>query len=304
MLIGWINILFLMKDFGGIIRSQDMNPVHEEADIEDSFNSERSRESQTPVQTDPFSRWEELLLNNNDPCKIIIESPLWDKFRSEYQAFAKLCEEKNALVKKIDTLWKEAVLPPAVYFDDPAFMSDLWDKNYNIELVKGRSLIELLKEVQPFSLIILSVKDDGTQSLNHKWQEQLSELGVHALTREHLRYGYVNIIWKTVDHMYTSLYEELSLNRLAIQLKKGDKIKDHIISADLDIVSAGFDSGNFSSIKIDGQEFSPNLRGINIVVYDAIDSSVEAVHRADTFVTIFDDKTIYRAYTEVKINAL
>jgi hypothetical protein len=252
------------------------------------------------VREAPFTNWRELLLKE-DQSPIIVETSLWKQGNSEYDSFNHFCEEQNIKIipeKNINTNDH-----PMVLFDDPMFMSPLWKKGYSVKVIKGRSLVELLEAANLFTLIILSIKDDGSQALNHKWQEELGKCGIKLLTREYLRSSYLNVVWKKSEHEYCSLYEDVADEPLAKNFKSGDKINGYKIPLDLELRSEGQNCGNHSSIKIDGQEFSPNLRGMNMVVYDLIESKVEEIHRVDTFVSIYEDTTIYSAYLEEENHA-
>lgn len=256
----------------------------------------------SPEQTEPvdflpeysFARWEALLAKGDEPYAIVIENPLWNKVPEAYGHFKTLCARNHiSIVSGNDSNW--LFERPVVHFDDCGLMPLLWEENYNIHLVEGKSLLNLLKEASTFSLIIISVKDDGSQALSHDWQEKLSDCGIRSLTREHLRYSYINIIWKKYENVYVSLYEEYSADSLSKQYSQGDYVDDFKFPVRLEVASSGLNSGNSSSIKINGREYSPNLRGMNIAVYDVIDSKVEGVHRVDTFITMYEDTTVYRA---------
>jgi hypothetical protein len=302
LLVLWIVILVRMKT---VSKFQFIEPRHIEVPSNDiiATDLELSKDISVEAEAHSFERWKELLSNGEEACSTIIESRLWDGQQYAYKQFKMLCKEKRISIIRKDELGRISNRT-IVHFDDPAIMPFLWEKGYHIKLVKGKSFVDLLKSVFPFSLIILSIKDEGSQALNHKWQEELDQLGVCSLTREHLRHSYINVIWKKSEEAYVSIYEELSMDPVSRHFKPNEKIKDFFISMDLEVSSAGLTCGNYSSIKIDGQEYSPNLRGMNIVIYDLIDSRVEAVHRVDSFVSIYEDTTIYRAQPEAEHNAI
>lgn len=244
-----------------------------------------------------FSDWQEFLEGDFKVGTKIVFNPRWYRVSEEYKKFEELCKDKGVAVVRERNLDFQ-IERSAIHFDDPILMPLLWNKGYNIKVVKGRSFTELLSEVTPFTLIFLSVKDDGSQALNHRWQEKLANYGVHKLTREYLRSSYINVIWKKGEREYISLYEEVSDNAIFKTFKPGHKINDFTIPLHFEIKSAGYDSGNVSSVKVEGVEYSPNLRGMNIVMYDLMDSKVKRAHRVDTFVSIYEDNTIYCAYPE------
>ncbi len=246
-----------------------------------------------------FNYWEEVITQESVKGTAILENMKWKSDKKAYHFFLESCKNfMFAIVSTGELNWlskKQELL-----FDDPAHMPLLWENGYSIKVVKGRTLIQLLEDVDPFSLIVISIKDDGTQSLNHKWQEKLAAYGMHSLTREYLRNSYINLIWKKSDALYISLHEEVSEEAISLHLKQGDKIKNYTMPFDLNVTSKGLMVGNFSSIIIDGTETSPNLRGLNIVIYNLLDKRIEKVHRVDTFVSIYEDTTIYHAISEVE----
>ncbi len=264
------------------------------AEFENSVKEELS----APAPAYSFSRWEELLAVEDAAVSVICRNPRWSEAPEACEDFARRCREKGiALVDREDSeqwLSKRAT----VHFDDCRLMPLLWAENYRVHRVRGRSLLELLREASPFSILVLSVKDDGSQALNHDWQEKLCEVGLRSLTREHLRCSYINIIWKKFENTYISLYEERSEGPLAKRYDPGDFINDFKFPISLEVASEGFYAGNSSSIKIDGREYSPNQRGMNIVAYDMVDSKVEGVHRVDTFVSVYEDTAVYVAVPE------
>ncbi|MFC4811587.1 hypothetical protein [Paenibacillus sp. GCM10023250] len=246
-----------------------------------------------PEASNVFARWESVM-SGGERVKLIIENPQWKEELSAYEAFKRLCADHSVqIMDAFDVGFDRG--RPHLHFDDSALMPELWDAGYSLQLVQGTSLLDIIQAAKPFSLIILAVKDDGTQAVNHKWQERLSEVGIRALTREYLRCSYINVIWKKVEQSYVSLYEECSDRPLFKRFELGEEAGGYVMPVSLEVSSQGLFSGNHSSIKIDGQEHSPNRRGMNIVIFDLIDSKVERVHRVDTFVTMFDDTSVYRA---------
>ncbi|QJD85495.1 hypothetical protein [Cohnella herbarum] len=285
----WIMILLAMRK---LKPEQPTNQSKEvEAPIDEPLESSEQIEA---VFGQPFARWEHLWAKGEEQVGTIIENPLWNKVPEAYSQFRALCDQKNICI--VDGNLSNVLCEhPVIHFDDCNLMSYLWEQSYSIHLVEGKSLLNLLEEASPFSLIIISVKDDGSQTLSHDWQEKLSDCGIRSLTREHLRYSYINIIWKKYEKLYVNLYEECSADSLSKMYSQGDFVNDFKFPVSVEVSSGGLYSGNCSSIKINGREYSRNLRGMNIAVYDVIDSKVEGVHRVDTFITMFEDTTVYRA---------
>ncbi|QMV41942.1 interleukin-like EMT inducer domain-containing protein [Cohnella cholangitidis] len=291
LLVCWVMILLAM----GKLKPVRSNSPLAEAKTDTVIHDQPEQTVQlTGVPEYTFAGWEGLWAKEEESCRVVIENPLWDQASEAYGNFKEQCAQKNiSIVNRNDSSWLDG--QSVVHFDDCTLMPYLWEQNYSIHLVEGKSLLNLLKEASPFSMIIISVKDDGSQALSHDWQEKLADCGIRSLTREYLRYSYINIIWKKYESLYVSLYEECSEGPLSKQYSEGDFVNEFKFPVHLEVASGGLNSGNRSSIKINGREYSPNLRGMNIAVYDVIDSKVEGVHRVDTFMTMYEDTTIYRA---------
>lgn len=256
-------------------------------------------ESKNHLIIDPLIKWKAMLLSPDGliPCREIIINSSWNKASDSYQEFQRLCDTTG-----IEFIQLEQIMfpkdHPVVYFDDTRHLPYLWEQYYVIHAVNGKTLKDLLDQTNPFSIILISVKDDGSQALNHKWQESLFGYGIRALTREHLRHSYVNIIWKKTEFTMVNLFEEVSSEELSICFHEGDKLNNFVLPFDLTLISAGMDSGNRSSIRINGNEYSKNARGMNIVVYDLVEQQVKDVTVVDSFVTIYLEDTIYKATSE------
>ncbi|WP_138754952.1 interleukin-like EMT inducer domain-containing protein [Paenibacillus sinopodophylli] len=287
----WFFLMISMKNILPVLKA--VEKMDEWVGISEDALEETEND---PVEVNySFSRWEEVIASDEENMQRILSNPLWSGQGGGASIIEELCKQNNISIIDIKDIEAQTNQPMTLYFDDPSMMPVLWDRNYNIQLVNSKSFIDLFNEASPFSIIILSVKDDGSQALNHKWQERLSDFGIRELTREHLRNSYINVIWKKYDNVYVSLFEEWSDEPLLKNYKKDDTINGFKFPMDIQIISKGYDSGNYSSIVIEGKEYSSNLRGMNMVVYDVVDSRVEAANRVDTFVTMYDDRTVYRA---------
>ncbi|MBD0382460.1 hypothetical protein ICC18_20285 [Paenibacillus sp. WST5] len=247
-----------------------------------------------------FQRWMEITAaHSSGGEQFIIENPAWnraairhDDAQMHYKEFIHRCiqEGQPTLVSQIP---KE--VGNGVFWFDDAQMLTQFDERYEVTAVHGKAIHEYLSDIPPFSLIVIAVRDDGSQALNHHWQEILGRFGVRQLTREHLRHSYINVIYKRSQHEYESLFECASEDLLELQLGAFDKLNNFIIPVDVHIVSAGLSCGNTAKIMIEGTDYSPNTRGMNIVSYNLIDQQVEYQLCIDTFITLYVPETIYRA---------
>ena len=104
--------------------------------------------------------------------------------------------------------------------------------------------------------VIISVKDDVSAELPYELSDKLHQLGVRADLKNGFRYSYIGIIVNGAAE--TEMFEhEMIVNEGPFD---EDRMKYRI-------VSAGADRGNFSSIVLNEQEYSKNIRGLNFVVY-------------------------------------
>jgi len=102
--------------------------------------------------------------------------------------------------------------------------------------------------------LYISAKDDASRGMNEAIVKDMQKLGLKKDLRGKPRNSYYAIITKG------SIQEDLGEQ----VLEYNGKIGENTIS----IISAGWDAGNQSSIKINGVEYSTNVRGLNIVVLD------------------------------------
>lgn len=122
------------------------------------------------------------------------------------------------------------------------------------------SLFDKLKN-NPNYLIFISVRDsavdegrDVNQNVIAAWQH--FGLNPNVLMANHFRNSYIMVM-----NAGKIIYEQISPERLSWRNAFAGMGR-------ISIESAGLDKGNFSSIRVNNQELSPNKRGINIVVYD------------------------------------
>lgn len=105
--------------------------------------------------------------------------------------------------------------------------------------------------------ILIAVRDDGFTALVGRDNTDLQALGVQTeISPYNYRHSYYAVL-----HPGRAAREELSEQALTCTgtLEDGTRFE---------INSSGFDAGNLASIRLNGQEWSMNRRGMNFVVYD------------------------------------
>lgn len=156
------------------------------------------------------------------------------------------------------------------------------EKNANLQYITDFD--EYLDSVNdPTYTVFMSICDDGTEMLTDIDMEKLSTLEIKTDLRGKYRYS-----WYAVKSSEGMIAEAASPDQTVT--KKGHFGKNRISYS---ITSIGTSAGEpSSSIVINGQEFSHNTRGINIVVYDNI---CQAMIDSVTFDT-FADRTAQRTW--------
>lgn len=115
--------------------------------------------------------------------------------------------------------------------------------------------IGVLIKSLPDLTIIISVKDTPGMSVSEEIAKEINALGIKTtLTGQH---------WKSYAAVIDSgevVIDRLSEQKILESLRLGNN--------NISIISAGFKSGNLSSIKLNETEYSLNRRGFNFVIID------------------------------------
>ena len=141
----------------------------------------------------------------------------------------------------------EGILVTTYYYD-----------NAGNRVAGGRDLFhEYLKTLaeKTGAVIFLSVKDEGTQSLTEPLYADLKALGIRTDLHGKFRYSFYAVVRKE------GVVEDFSADRPVSVTGTADGLE-------YTVVSAGYTAGNFSSVVVNGTEYSKNVRGINIVVVE------------------------------------
>lgn len=135
------------------------------------------------------------------------------------------------------------------------------------------NLNEYFANVKKFKkkIIVISVKDEGAKYIKNF----TARSGLKIKMDLKFRQSYVAVI----DPMREFLYEKSDSSKIACSYKVGKKY--------IDIVSAGFDAGKVSSVKVDGEEYSLNRTGINVVILKSKSLKLVESFNCNTFA---DDK--------------
>lgn len=127
--------------------------------------------------------------------------------------------------------------------------NDAGNSLYKINL---NQYIERIENLNDF-IIVISAKDEP--ALNIGGFESKKILGINCNIK--FRDSYIAII----DKKRNFVYENSSCQKIEYAYKVGN--------SKINVVSAGWNAGNFSSIKVNEKEYSKNNRGLNIVLFNS-----------------------------------
>lgn len=132
------------------------------------------------------------------------------------------------------------------------------------------NIIDFLKEYfdRENTLIFLSAKDEASTGIRKSARKKLRSMDLSELSELEYMDSYIGIV---IDGEV--VYEKRDHGNQPITQKGVGYV----------LTSAGMESGNLSSIMINGQEYSPAGRGINIVVYDTEAERVICSVNFDTY---------------------
>ncbi len=198
----------------------------------------------------------------------VVNSTAFDTTAANYrQAYSlelasELMKDKNNVEKyPEDTLYGK-VIRFIVGADD-------YDKANELRLKLGENdVFGFLKAYsKKDKMIIISVRDDASKALTEKDRKAFAEMGLTKLSEIDYRDSYIGIIdggeatTEIVDHGKEPIVFE----------QNGITVK-----------SSGRESGNTSSIKFKNIEYSANIRGLNIAIYDKDDNRFVDAQNFDT----------------------
>lgn len=122
--------------------------------------------------------------------------------------------------------------------------------------------------------ILISAKDEASSALTEEADAALKGLGLEQSLLGMFRHSYIAVVDRG-----KLIAENIGEKKLELVgwLSSQQRFK---------IASAGFDAGDLSSIQINGEEYSPNGRGLNFVVIDPDTGEVISTRTFDTCVTL------------------
>jgi hypothetical protein len=174
-------------------------------------------------------------------------------------------EEQNLYadldIKNIDI--SDAYLKVFVY--DEIGRKEIKDLDWhgNLALLKcdlSEYLETLYEDIDKY-IVIMSVKNDALRGIDDSSASVLKAMGLADFEEDSERVAYYAIVSSE------GTIEEKGKESLSYEGNMGD--------AEIAVESAIVDYGDYSSIRIDGQEYANNYKGLNIVVYNKQTHRVE-----------------------------
>lgn len=152
------------------------------------------------------------------------------------------------------------------------------------------------KLMQPHWIAFISVKDESANSLTDEQRVRFSSLGLPDLSSIGYRDSYIAVIEDgcVIKEMMSPCSENQDA---AAYIRYSGKTKDN---ESYYIKSGGLLQGNCSSIMIEGEEYSPDMRGINIVVYDKERKRIVDTSAFDTFASPLREGDIVEALQQAR----
>lgn len=158
----------------------------------------------------------------------------------------------------------------------------------NFKLMEDLSFAEYFDELSkhPEYTVFLAAKNDASSGITEEMQLALQKIGVQTVLRTAPQVSYYAIAYKGTA-IENSSYESLRYDGV---------IKANHVPYTLE--SAGFFAGSKASILIDGIEYAPNTRGLNVVVYDSARGQVMDARCFDTSANPEEPETETETETE------
>lgn len=146
--------------------------------------------------------------------------------------------------------------------DSDFYLKEYWQSvDWSVDHPEEYSLYDITTDIKNNNLVVISVRDEASTNLSN---------------------GFVNLL-----EDYNSEIPNLSFRDSYAAIFYNDKLIEEKLSSDsfvhleeliegynVKVASGGYDKGNFSSIKINDQEFSLNKRGLNIVVVSDVENNI------------------------------
>ncbi|UNC93485.1 DUF6311 domain-containing protein [Candidatus Contubernalis alkaliaceticus] len=145
---------------------------------------------------------------------------------------------------------------------------------HKVKAVEEIQLQEYLDLIEDHHIIFITVNEEAFGALKEESVKKMRDLGFAVDPREHEGHSYYGIGGKPVGEKSIEAVDEGILEKT---ICRGEPLGNYISSIDIHITSGE----SVSSLFIDGQQYSPNQRGVNVVLYDMQENRVTEIASFD-----------------------
>ena len=163
------------------------------------------------------------------------------------------------------------------YWNEDLLEYQKWEENLLMsDELRAYQYLQKMVNYKENYYVIMSVRDEACANWNPLLQTAFESMGLKGGFYSNLQNSYIAVIdgGKVV-------FEQWAPAAMTLKTKFTSNENDSI-STNIDVKSGGLVYGNESSIKINGQEYSLNNRGINIVILDRASNQVVSSISIDT----------------------
>lgn len=180
--------------------------------------------------------------------------------------------------------WKspEGELRINMYVDEKTVFENVASLPLHRFYLEDLDFIDYFNELSnhPEYTIFLAVKDDASTGMTDEMQLAIEKIGVETVLSTAPQVSY----YAVVDNgfvMENNGYENLHYDGI---------IEENGVPYSIE--SSGYTTGSTASIRIDGVDYAPNKRGLNVVVYDSAKRQVIDRRRFDTSADPFETEAV------------
>jgi hypothetical protein len=196
-------------------------------------------------------------------------------------------------------LWKPSELAEYLTHNIHVYVQDDNDKDtlikygylgQDIIFYQGESIKHFLQNIKKNQLLLISIKYEGTEALDHDVIRIMTTFGLHQNLLDKPFHSYAAIGANRSG--YSLGLEKFGLGKVSLTLKKGDKIglTDVVSPVDITITSNGASMEHVNEIRVNGKNYSQNTQGMNIVVLDPENGEVLQTTAVNSHLSLYRDE--------------
>lgn len=176
--------------------------------------------------------------------------------------------------KKLISVGKYSLYDSKIKISKKEFKNIFKNLKLREDLIKQDNLNSYLKYLEKLKrkdiIVVISARDEAAMKYP-LYKESLDALGSKLDFSNKIRWSYLGVF----DTKGKKYLEEMSGERMNRKLKIG--------KIELRLTSAGFEKGNTSQIKIDGNDYSKKRRGLNFVILNKNTGLILDAFSVDTY---------------------